>query len=186
MATTGAKKPITVEEYLETDLGDGVFELVRGVVVEYPPGMPIHGLICGTAAFLLADFGSRSGLGYALCNDTSILTGRGPDTVRAADVCFFSESRWPRDEVGWTLPPVAPDVIIEVYPPGDSLREFRTKIHDFLDAGTLMVWVVRPDRRTVTVYRLDEPTPAVLGAEQFLENLPELPGFRCRGADFFE
>lgn len=40
-------------------------------------------------------------------------------------------------------------------------------------------------RRDLTVYRPDDPTPTVLDETAVIEDLPELPGFRCRVAEFF-
>ncbi len=47
------------------------------------------------------------------------------------------------------------------------------------------MWIVYPKSRTVAIHRsLDEP-PDVLKEDAVIENLPELPGFRCPVADFF-
>ena len=48
-----------------------------------------------------------------------------------------------------------------------------------------MVWIASPEPRTLAIYRADDPTPVVLAAGQFVEGLHELPGFRCRVAEFF-
>src|SRR5947208_396518 len=114
MATIEAKKLITAKEFMEMDLGEGQHELVQGEVVLSPPTMPIHGLLCGNVAFVLENYGRQTRFGYALSNDAGVQTERGPDTVRGADVCFYSHDRWPRSGVGWKLPPLAPTLVIEV------------------------------------------------------------------------
>ena len=49
-----------------------------------------------------------------------------------------------------------------------------------------LIWVVYPRSRSVAIYRqVDEP-PLVLKEDQVIENLPELPGFRCPVADLFQ
>ena len=50
MATVTKTKPMTAEEFMAADLGEGNFELVRGEVVEVPPAMPEHGRLCGNAS----------------------------------------------------------------------------------------------------------------------------------------
>ena len=60
---------MTAEEFMAADLGEGIFELVRGEVIEVPPPMPEHGRGLWNAAGLLWDYGRRSGYGYALSND---------------------------------------------------------------------------------------------------------------------
>ncbi|MEO6810029.1 MAG: Uma2 family endonuclease [Isosphaeraceae bacterium] len=182
---TAAKAIITAEEFMAMDLGEGTFELVRGEVIELPPAMPEHGLVCGNTAIILGTYGRQTGYGYMLCNDSAVQTERGPDTVRGADVSFYSQARWPRSEVGRRLPPIAPDLVVEVFSPGNRAGEMLGKVQEYLDAGVLMVWVIHPVRRTLAIYRPDDPTPTVLTATDTLENLPELPGFRCPVAEFF-
>lgn len=186
MATTEARKLITAEEFLEMDLGSGIHELVRGEVIELPRPMPEHGLGCGNSAGLLYNYGRESGYGYMLSNDSAVQTERGPDTVRGPDICFYSHARWPRSRVGKKIPPVPPDLAIEVYSPSNRAGEMRAKVHEYLNASVLVVWVIRPDRQEVFVYRPDDLQPTRFGPEDVLEILPELPGFRCRVADFFE
>jgi len=185
MATVAQPKLLTAEEFMAADLGEGTFELVRGEVIELPPPMPEHGRVCGNAFFVLETYGRQSGLGYGLANDSAVLTERGPDTVRGVDVCFYSHARWPRSQVGRTLPPVPPDVAVEVVSPRNRPGELLRKVGEYLVVGVPLVWVVYPKRRRVAVYRPDEEEPTVFKDDEVLENFPELPGFRCPVADFF-
>lgn len=184
MATESTTKPITAEQFLETDWGEGLFELVRGEVVRVSPPMPEHGLVCWNLSGIFWDYVRRFGLGYCLSNDTSVLTERDPDTVRGADLCYYSNERWPRSEVGRALPPVTPDLAVEVVSPGNRPGAMLRKVSEYLAAGVLLVWVVDPKSKTLTMYRPDA-APVVLGEGQAIENLPELPGFRCELADIF-
>jgi Uma2 family endonuclease len=185
MATVTQTKLLTAEEFMAADLGDGNFELVRGEVVEVPPAMPEHGRVCGNSFFILESYGRRTGLGYALSNDSAVVTERSPDTVRGADVSFYSHARWPRSEVGFRLPPVPPDVAVEVVSPGDRPGEILKKVAEYLEAGVSMVWVIHSKRRHVAVYRTTEGEPLFLRDGEILEDLPELPGFQCNVSDFF-
>jgi Uma2 family endonuclease len=185
MATASQTKLMTAEEFMAADLGEGTFELVRGEVVEVPPAMPEHGRVCGNSYFVLETYGRQSGLGYALSNDSGVLTERGPDTVRGVAVCFYSHARWPRIQVGKTLPPVPPDVAVEVYSPSNRRGAMNQKVSEYLVVGTLLVWVIYPASRSVAIYRSDDEPPLVFREGDFIENLPELPGFRCTVADFF-
>jgi len=185
MATATTTKLVTAEEFMAADLGEGSFELVRGEVVEVPPAMPEHGRVCGDVFYTLETYGRQTGRGYALPNDSAVLTERDPDTVRGADVCFYSHVRWPRSQVGTDLPPVPPDLAVEVVSPRNRPGELLKKISEYLAAGVSLVWVVYPKQRCVAIYRPDEAAPSVLYEDQVLENLPELPGFRCAVAEFF-
>jgi len=185
MATAAQPKLMTAEEFMAADLGEGTFELVRGEVIEVPPPMPEHGRVCGNAFFVLETYGRQSGRGYGLTNETAVLTERGPDTVRGANVAFYSHARWPRSEVGKTVPPVPPDVAVEVYSPSNRRGAMSQKVTEYLVVGTLMVWVIYPASRSVAIYRSDDEPPLVLGEGDVIENLAELPGFRCAVSDLF-
>lgn len=182
---TATKTLVTADQFLQMDLGEGTFELVRGEIVEVPPAMPEHGVVCGNAAGILYNYGRQTGFGYMLSNDSAIQTGRGPDTVRGADVCFFSHARLPRSEIGFRLSPVPPDLVVEIYSPSNRPGEMLAKVSEYLVAGVLMVWVLDPVRRTVAVYRPDDLHAMIYPEDSVLENLPELPGFRCAVAEFF-
>jgi len=185
--TTGTKTRalLTGEQFLEMEF-DGPRELVRGEVVEVSPGgMYLHACVCMNVAYLLHDYGKRSGYGYALTNDFAVRTERDPDTVRGADVGFYSNARLPRDASNPSLPEVPPDLVVEVYSPSNRRSEILGKVHEYLNVGVLMVWVVHPEKRTVAIYRPGDPTPVLLTDGDTLEDLPELPGFCCALAEIF-
>jgi Uma2 family endonuclease len=184
MATVAQPKLLTAEEFMAADLGEGRFELVRGKIDAVPPTMPTHGRVCVKISFKLESYGQQSGFGYCL-SDSAVATEREPDTVRGPDISFYSHARWPESEIGEGLPPVPPDLAVEVVSPSNRAGKLHRKIGEYLDAGALMVWVVYPRRRRVTVYRPDEEEPITFKDDEFLENFPELPGFRCPVSAFF-
>jgi Uma2 family endonuclease len=92
-------------------------ELVKGVVQEYPVAYPHHGKICMTIGALLWQHVQENDLGHVMTNDSWIQTGRNPDTIRGADVCYFSYERLPKGEVPRGLLPVVPDLVVEVRSP---------------------------------------------------------------------
>ena len=184
MATVAQPKLLTAEEFMAADLGEGRFELVRGEVIPIPPGSLLHGLHCANVCYALESYGRKSGYGYGMIFGP-VLTGRDPDTVRGADFCFYSQERWPRSQVGCNLPPAVANAVVEVYTPPMQPGEVRRKVSEYLDAEVPLVMVLHSERRQVALYRPGEPIPVVLASDDVIENLPELPGFRCAVADFF-
>jgi Uma2 family endonuclease len=185
MATVAQTKLLTAEEFMAANLGERLFELVRGEIVEVPLPMPEYGVVCANVSGTLWDFGRRSGYGYALSNDSAVVTERNPDTVREPDISFYSHARWPRINVGRSLPPVPPDLAVEVVSPGNRAGEISTKIAEYQAIGILLIWVVYPASRSVVVDRSDGEHAIVLREDGVIENLPELPGFRCPVSDSF-
>src|SRR4051812_37398951 len=182
MATV-TKPRVTTAEFLTVDLGPGRHELVRGEIVTLPPPEYSHGFVCLNIGVKLHTFGNQTGHGHVASNDASVDVGG--DSVRGADVCYYSEARWPRDRVGKEPPPCPPDLVVEVVSASDRPRDVLDRVGQYLGAGVPMVWVANPEPRTLAIYRADDVTPVVLAADQFLGGLPELPGFRCRVAEFF-
>ena len=130
----------------------GKMELVRGEVVCMAPVGGEHGkralrlgarILAFAGEHQLGEAGAE--IGYRLRKD--------PDVVRAPDVSFLAASRLKdgRFPQGYVDGP--PTLAVEVVSPGDRDGDVSTKVEDYLAAGTARVWVVRPEQRTITVYR---------------------------------
>jgi len=81
---------ITAEEYLLHAESGRPTELVDGVVLTMNPPASRHGQICSQVVFVLRQFLEHNDLGHVLSNDSGVITERNPDTVRGADVAFYS------------------------------------------------------------------------------------------------
>jgi Uma2 family endonuclease len=75
--------------------------------------------------------------------------------------------------------PFAPDVAIEILSPVDRPGEIAEKVTDYLARGTRVVWVVDPERRSVTIHRPDRVSETI-GRPDVLEGADVVPGFACR------
>src|SRR5262249_45119838 len=152
--------------------------------VRMPQPKPRHGYVCNTAGIVLGVFVREHDLGRVFNNDTGVITERDPDTVRGADVAFYSYERLPRGPLQDEYPPAAPELVIEVRSPSDRWPDIEEKVAEYLHAGVLVVVVLDPDPRTAHLYSADVPT-RVLGPDDEL-TLPEILGdFRVRVARFF-
>jgi Uma2 family endonuclease len=98
MATASTAQSLTTaEEYLELACQtDKPTELVRGRMVVMNPPFPWHGYVCGKVDRIIGGFIETNDLGYPVTNDGGIITERDPDTVRGADVAFYSYKRVPK------------------------------------------------------------------------------------------
>jgi Uma2 family endonuclease len=77
-----------------------------------------------------------------------------------------------------------PTLIVEILSPSDTIEEIGAKIEVYQNAGVLLIWVIDPDDRTVTIYRLDAE-PQLVNVKQELVGEPQLPGFRVAVAEIF-
>jgi Uma2 family endonuclease len=120
-----------------------------------------------------------------MCNDTGIVTDRGPDTVRGADVAYYSYARLPKEADLEGYPPVAPELVIEVRSPSDALKATLAKVAEYLNAGVSVVCVVDPKKDRAQLFYPDRESETVLGDREL--RLPDLlPGFNIFVRDFFE
>jgi Uma2 family endonuclease len=74
------------------------------------------------------------------------------------------------------FPEFAPDLAVEVCSPGDRAGAVIAKVGEWLEAGTLIVWSVDPEREQVVIYRADGRV-TVLGVRDTLLGDTVLPGF---------
>jgi Uma2 family endonuclease len=80
--------------------------------------------------------------------------------------------------------PGAPDLAIEVISPSDTYAEVEEKVFEWLEAGTLMVLVVNPRRRSVTIYR-SLADIIVLTQNDTLDGGDVVPGWTMPVKDIF-
>ena len=160
-------------------------ELQAGILVSEPlPGFR-HGRVALKTGALLLAHASRRDLGVVLSNDSGFVLARRPDTVRGPDVAFISHERLAAvdDPVGAF--PGAPDLAVEILSPSNTPALLHAKVADYLAAGTRLVWLVDPERETVTVHR-SLLSPRVLSLDEELDGEDVVPGFRVRVAELFE
>jgi Uma2 family endonuclease len=123
-------------------------------------------------------------LGYAFLPDCGLeIFGWQPGKLRFADGGFIRKERGPRPGRGHLK--VAPDLVVEVVSPGDTLEELEAKVEDYFRAGVEMIWVAFPHSRQVVVRRRGSSNELRLGPGDTLEGGDVLPGFSCPVADLF-
>jgi Uma2 family endonuclease len=187
MSTSSVTTPalLTAEQFAERPDPGYPEELVRGRIVPIPMPKPRHGEICSRACRILGNYAEDHDLGRVLSNDTGVITERGPDTVRGADVSFTSFARVPKGPLPDHYLDTSPDLVVEVLSPSDRWPRVLAKVAEYLDAGTTVVLVLDDQRRLAHLYRADGTT-SLLGAEEEL-TIPDLLGdFRVRVGRFFE
>jgi Putative restriction endonuclease len=72
-----------------------------------------------------------------------------------------------------------------VVSPHDLALEVHERVHEYLEAGAGVAWVLWPAERSVTAYR---PGGQIreLGADEILDGGDVLPGFRAAVSALFE
>jgi Uma2 family endonuclease len=99
------------------------------------------------------------------------------------DVAYVSNERLrPLSDEELEIPPLAPDVAVEILSPDDRRVDVDSKIDVYLRAGSSLVIVVDPQRRIVELHDRDKTLE--LDENDAIEH-PALPGFRYLVTDLF-
>jgi len=75
---------------------------------------------------------------------------------RAPDAAWVELSRWQAltPEQRQKFPPLAPDFVLELRSPTDSLSDLQAKMQEYLNSGVRLAWLFNPQDQQVEIYRL--------------------------------
>jgi Uma2 family endonuclease len=150
-------------------------ELVDGVLVEKAMGYR-ESLLAVVLSTFLRDFVWPRNLGLVSGADGMVRLF--PGLVRIPDVAFASWARIPNRRVPTEpIPQLVPELAVEVLSKSSNTdAEMNRKCAEYFAAGVVVVWLVDPENRTVTVYTAPDQS-TVLDETQALDGAPILPGF---------
>ena len=175
---------MTAEDLYALSEDESRGELIRGVFYPEMPTNGRHGEIEFRVARVLGNLVLPAGRGRVMTGEPGIVLERGPDTVRAPDVAYFSIERLPLDADIDKFLDLVPDIAVEVVSPSETRRAVREKAEMWTSFGVRLVWVVWPDTQSVEVYRPDEE-PVTLGVDDILTGQDVLPDFSCPIREIF-
>ena len=169
---------MTLEEFLESDL-EG-YEYVKGELVPMPPKSLELGGISTNVALSLGLYVRENQKGRIYMPYTAFKVG---EWGLIPDIAFLSNANVPDKFSNASLVP--PDIAVEVVSRTDIDYAIEEKVFAYLEAGTQLVWVLKPLSKTVTVYR-SETDIALLTRNDTLTGEEVVKGFSCQVAKLFE
>ncbi|MBD3884761.1 Uma2 family endonuclease [Phormidium tenue FACHB-886] len=115
-------------------------------------------------------------LGKVFDSSTCFKLLKGGD--RSPDVSWVAVERWNglSLEQQRKFPPIAPDFVLELLSPADSLEKTQAKMQEYTDNGVRLGWLIDRDHRYVEIYRVNQSVEALTNPEQLLGE-GVLPGF---------
>lgn len=175
----------TPEDLLTMPDGDR-YELVDGQLVEKSMGAESD-WVSARILRRIGNFVEQRTLGEVFGTETGFQCFRHDrKQVRKPDGSFIAAGRLPGTRIPKGHIRIAPDLAIEVISPNDSYLIIDAKIHEYLDAGVRLVWIINPDNRTVKVYRHDDRRPVELTDGDQLDGVDVLPGFSCAVSEILQ
>jgi Uma2 family endonuclease len=113
-----------------------------------------------------------------VCFDSSTCFKLPNGAQRSPDLAWVQQKRWlalsptQREQ----FPPIAPDFVLELLSPSDSLPATQTKMQEYIDNGVQLGWLIDRKTRTVEIYRPDQPVQTLTNPTHL--SAPDLlPGF---------
>lgn len=130
-------------------------------------------------ASMTADFiiwNRQTKLGEVFDSSTCFKLPNGSD--RSPDVSWIKLERWNAltSEQREKFPPIAPDFVLELMSPSDSLSETQAKMQEYMNAGVKLGWLIDRKTRRVEIYRQGQQKE-VLESPTSLSGEDILPGF---------
>ncbi|HEY9646680.1 MAG TPA: Uma2 family endonuclease [Chroococcidiopsis sp.] len=130
-------------------------------------------------AEIVADFviwNRQTRLGKVFDSSTCFKLPKGGD--RSPDVAWVAIERWSQlsQEQQRKFPPIAPDFVLELMSPTDSLENTQAKMQEYMNNGVKLGWLIDRDRRCVEIYRSNQPVEKLTSPER-LAGEAVLPGF---------
>lgn len=177
-------KPMTADELLAMPDDGNRYELVKGELIRMAPTGDEHGRVGMNLAGPLQQYAKQHNLGVVYLAETGFKIHANPDTVLAPDIAFVSRQRFDQEGAVKAFRSGAPDLLVEVISPGDTVLEVENKVAEWLGAGASIVWVVSPKLHTVTIYR-SLINIVTLTEKDTLDGADVVPGFQIRVTEIF-
>ncbi len=160
-----------------------VCELIDGTIVRKTLGLreSVLGLYIGC---LLRNHAAKHGIGFV--SGTDSLTRVAPGQIRQPDASFFRWDRFPDRRIPLvSIVDVAPELAVEVLSPRNTAAEMERKRRELFAAGTRLMWIMNPLRRTVETWT-DADTCTTLAEDEPFDGGDLLPGFSLTVRDWIE
>ena len=162
---------------------DGRYELVDGELVRMGNSGMEHGNMGAYLCGLLELYVRPRKLGVTCDSSTAFTMKLG--NKRAPDASFVArEQLQGLKQLPKGFFEGAPDLVIEILSPNNTVAEIHTKIVEYFENGARLVWVIHPDDQYVLVYHGPQPDQ-LLRSTDHLDGEDVIPGFTLAVADLF-
>lgn len=179
------RKVWTDEEFMALPQDGHRYEIVNGELMDMGNSGALHGNIAIILSSALFAVVNAQNLGALFDSSTAFKMKNG--NKRCPDISFFAKTRLQ----GMTELPTgflegAPDLVIEILSPGNTVEEIHGKLVDYFENGTRLAWVIYPNENYVLVYRSVQEPDRLLKSVDLLEGEEMIPGFTFPVANLFQ
>ncbi len=127
--------------------------------------------------FFLALWNRQKHLGIVFDSSTGFTLPS--SAMRSPDAAFIATERWEAisAEKRKKFAPICPDFVIELLSETDSLRTTQEKMHEWMENGCRLAWLIDPFEEVVYIYRQDGSASEVRGFDNTVSGEDVLPDF---------
>ncbi|PSB12128.1 hypothetical protein C7B61_06645 [filamentous cyanobacterium CCP1] len=182
---TPAKKVWTDEEFMALSRDGHRYEVVDGELIDMGNSGAKHGYIAILLSSALFAVVMAQKLGALFDSSTAFKMKNG--NKRSPDISFFAKERLQElADLPIGFLDGAPDLAIEILSPTNTIEEIDSKLIEYFENGSRLVWVVNPTQHYVLVYRSGQEPDRLLKSSDFLDGEDVIPGFMFPVADLFQ
>lgn len=170
---------LTDEQFFQLcqDNRDLQFErTAMGDIIIMPPTGSESGRRNSEVILQLGGWNKQTNLGEVFDSSSGFQLPNG--ATYAPDAAWIKKERWnaltPEEKERFA--PICPDVVIELRSKTDSLPKLQAKMHEYIENGAQLGWLLDRQNQTVEVYRPGRE-PEVLESPQMICADDILPGF---------
>src|SRR5258708_30482513 len=185
-------KGMAIDELIRVYDEEGPFELIDGKQRPMSPPVAGHGSAASILFLALGNHVNANGLGIVFLEIPFVLedVSGWVKGSRVPDIMFYSDVRFNTYQVAvpdWKSKPVilVPYLVVEIISPTDRYSDVQGKIELYLHDGVKVIWVLDPQRSSITIYAQNSKQQITLSAEDSLDGGDIIPGFNIPVADIF-
>ena len=183
MTMQAAKKTWMDDELLAMPHDGRKREIVGGELIVMSPASFNHGKIISRLSIALGTRIYSQKLGELVDGQTGFRLKT--EDLFSPDIAFVTTTRAAAHQKrGDVFFQGAPDLLVEVLSPSDTVEVLEEKLAQFFGEGLRLAWVVHPKTRTVHVYHSITST-RILTADLALDGEDVVPGFRYELSNLF-
>lgn len=185
LETPAEKKIWTDAEFMALDRDGHRYEIVNGELIDRGNLGAKNGYICSSLMSLLGGYVRIQNLGAMFNSSTAFKMKLG--NKRSPDISFMAKERLQGlDEMPDGFLEGAPDLAVEILSPSNTVEEIDSKLVEYFENGSRLVWVVNPKQKYVLVYRSAEEPDRLLKSADSLDGEEIVPGFTLPISDLFQ
>lgn len=140
---------LTYEQYAKmTPPDSGNYELHKGQIIAMPTPTPLHQLVSANLLTEITMFTRKAKNGRVL--SAPMDTVFSPNDVLQPDILFLSSKNL--HLIGEKKIEGAPDLVVEILSPSNSIKEMAYKKMIYEMSGVLEYWVIHLENQTITQY----------------------------------